>query len=150
MLMVVSMIPAFGLYLMTGTGRLPGLLIWTLFPSSFADRAKKWVTGTVTSIASWIGNAIGSHTNQAPWAPAYVPAMIVCGVMYDLRCVLFIAWGFYCKSIMSENSDVFENQRRDAVVPEMELSLQESSRQGQIQDESDVTDRENVSSRYSM
>ncbi|KAH7234246.1 major facilitator superfamily domain-containing protein [Fusarium solani] len=159
-LMVVSTIPAFvgmlalgllpkdgmlwtrwGLYLMTVTGRLPGLLIWTLLPSNVAGRTKKSVTGAVMFIAYCIGNAIGAQTFQAKWAPRYVPSMIICGVMYALECVLFILWRFYY---------IVQNRRRAKLVEEMGLTPEESAHQGQINGEMDVTDWENIHFRYSM
>lgn len=87
-----------GLYLMTVTGRLPGLMIWTLLPSNVAGRTKKSVTGAVIFIAYCIGNAIGAQTFRAEWAPRYVPSIIICGIMYATECVLFIIWRFYCKT----------------------------------------------------
>ncbi|RTE69570.1 hypothetical protein BHE90_016046 [Fusarium euwallaceae] len=159
-LMVVSTIPAFvgmlalgllpkdgmlwtrwGLYLMTVTGRLPGLLIWTLLPSNVAGRTKKSVTGAVMFIAYCIGNAIGAQTFQAKWAPRYVPSMIICGVMYALECVLFILWRFYY---------IVQNRRRAKLVEEMGLKPEESAHQGQINGEMDVTDWENIHFKYSM
>jgi hypothetical protein len=82
---------------MTVTGNLPGLMIWTLLPSNVAGRTKKSVTGTVMFIAYCTGNSIGAQTFQAKWAPRYIPAIIICGVMYGLECVLFISWRFYCE-----------------------------------------------------
>ncbi|UKZ47994.1 hypothetical protein TrVGV298_002230 [Trichoderma virens] len=70
-----------GLYLMTATGRLPGLLIWTLLPSNIAGRTKKSVTSAVIFIAYCTGNAIGAQVFRAEWAPRYIPAIIICGVI---------------------------------------------------------------------
>ncbi|KAJ9156304.1 Major facilitator superfamily transporter [Pleurostoma richardsiae] len=130
-----------GMYLMTVTGNLPGLMIWTLLPSNVAGRTKKSVTGTVMFIAYCTGNSIGAQTFQAKWAPRYIPAIIICGVMYGLECVLFISWRFYY---------VWQNRRRDRLVREMGLSPEQSAHQGRINGESDMTDWENVHFRYSM
>lgn len=118
--MVISTIPAFigmlalallpkdgmlwtrwGLYLMTVTGNLPGLLIWTFLPSNVAGRTKKSVTGTVIFVAYCVGNSIGAQTFRAEWAPKYIPSIIICATMYALECCLFISWRFYCMSTSS-------------------------------------------------
>ncbi|RSL82192.1 hypothetical protein CEP52_017026 [Fusarium oligoseptatum] len=139
-LMVVSTIPAFvgmlalgllpkdgmlwtrwGLYLMTVTGRLPGLFDLDLAP---VQRGRQ-----------------NQETFQAKWAPRYVPSMIICGVMYALECVLFILWRFYY---------IVQNRRRAKLVEEMGLTPEESAHQGQINGEMDVTDWENIHFKYSM
>lgn len=86
-----------GLYLMTATSRLTGLMMWTLFPSNVAGRTKKSVIGTVMFIAYCVGGAVGVQTFRAEWAPRYIPAIILCGIMYGVVCALFIAWRFYCE-----------------------------------------------------
>ncbi|KAH8736459.1 major facilitator superfamily domain-containing protein [Ilyonectria robusta] len=158
--MVISTIPAFigmlalallpkdgmlwtrwGLYLMTVTGNLPGLLIWTFLPSNVAGRTKKSVTGTVIFVAYCVGNSIGAQTFRAEWAPKYIPSIIICATMYALECCLFICWRFYY---------IWQNKIRDKKVAEMGLTAEESAHQGQINGESDMTDRENIHFRYSM
>lgn len=86
-----------GLYMMTATSRLTGLLLWTLLPSNVAGRTKKSVVGSVMFIAYCVGGAIGVQTFRAEWAPRYIPAIILCGIMYGVVCALFIAWRFYCE-----------------------------------------------------
>lgn len=86
-----------GLYMMTATSRLTGLLLWTLLPSNVAGRTKKSVIGSVMFIAYCVGGAIGVQTFRAEWAPRYIPAIILCGTMYGVVCALFIAWRFYCE-----------------------------------------------------
>ncbi|KAM0263427.1 hypothetical protein ACHAQJ_001283 [Trichoderma viride] len=70
-----------GLYLMTATSRLTGLMMWTLLPSNVAGRTKKSVIGTVMFIAYCVGGAIGVQTFRAEWAPRYIPAIILCGII---------------------------------------------------------------------
>jgi hypothetical protein len=91
-----------GLYMMTATGRLTGLLLWTLLPSNVAGRTKKSVVGSVMFIAYCVGGAIGVQTFRAEWAPRYIPAIVLCGIMYGVVCALFIAWRFYCE-FLAEN-----------------------------------------------
>lgn len=86
-----------GLYLMTATSRSTGLMMWTLFPSNVAGRTKKSVIGTVMFIAYCVGGAVGPQTFRAEWAPRYIPAIILCGIMYGVVIALFIAWRFYCE-----------------------------------------------------
>lgn len=114
--MVVSTIPAFigmmalaflpkdgmlwtrwGMYLMSTTGDLSGLMIWTILPSNVAGRTKKSVTGTVMFVAYCVGNSIGAQVFRAEWAPKYIPSIVICGIMYGLECFLFLSWRLYCK-----------------------------------------------------
>lgn len=93
-----------GLYLMMATARLPATLIWTLLPSNVAGRTKKSVTSAIIFIAVCIGNAIGSQTFRAEWAPRYVPALVICGIMYAAQCVLFVLWRLHCKFFLYKNA----------------------------------------------
>lgn len=129
------------MYLMTVTGTLPGLLIWTLLPSNVAGRTKKSVTATLMFIAYCAGNSIGAQVFQAHWAPKYLPAMIICGVMYGLECVLFLVWRAYY---------TWEIRRRDGIVEASGQVPEQAKHQGRINSESDMTDRDNVHFRYSM
>jgi hypothetical protein len=92
-----------GLYLMMATGRLPATLIWTLLPSNVAGRTKKSVTSAIIFIAVCIGNAIGSQTFRAEWAPRYVPALVICGIMYAAQGILFVLWRLHCKFFLYDN-----------------------------------------------
>ncbi|KAM0449350.1 hypothetical protein ACHAPV_008806 [Trichoderma viride] len=130
-----------GLYMMTATSRLTGLLLWTLLPSNVAGRTKKSVIGSVMFIAYCVGGAIGVQTFRAEWAPRYIPAIILCGTMYGVVCALFIAWRFYY---------IMENKRRARIVKAMGMTLEESAQQGKINGESDMTDRQNIHFRYSV
>ncbi|EHK22945.1 uncharacterized protein TRIVIDRAFT_150101 [Trichoderma virens Gv29-8] len=130
-----------GLYLMTATGRLPGLLIWTLLPSNIAGRTKKSVTSAVIFIAYCTGNAIGAQVFRAEWAPRYIPAIIICGVMYAVACVLFITWRLYY---------VTQNKRRAKRVAEMGMTPEQSEYQGKINGESGMTDWQNIHFRYNL
>ncbi|KAL7935687.1 major facilitator superfamily domain-containing protein [Trichoderma chlorosporum] len=158
--MVVSTIPAFigmlalgllpkegmlwtrwGLYLMTATGRLPGLLMSTLLPSNIAGRTKKSVISIVMYVGYCVGSATGAQTFRAEWAPRYIPSIIICGIMYGMTCALFIAWRLYY---------VAENKRRAKKIAEMGMTPEQSARQGKINGESDMTDRQNLHFKYSM
>ncbi|KAM6482215.1 MFS general substrate transporter [Trichoderma sp. SZMC 28011] len=130
-----------GLYLMTATSRSTGLMMWTLFPSNVAGRTKKSVIGTVMFIAYCVGGAVGPQTFRAEWAPRYVPAIILCGIMYGVVIALFIAWRFYY---------IMENKRRDKIIKEMGMTPEKSAHQGKINGESDMTDRQNIHFKYSM
>lgn len=120
--MIVSVIPAFcgmlalallphassllwvrwGVYFMTSVGNLAGPLIWTLLPSNVAGRTKKSVTGTVLFIAYCVGNCVGAQVFRAKEAPRYIPAIVVCSIMYGLEIVLMIAWRTYCKYLSTQ------------------------------------------------
>ncbi|KAK4080977.1 hypothetical protein Trihar35433_2082 [Trichoderma harzianum] len=130
-----------GLYLMMATGRLPALLIWTLLPSNVAGRTKKSVTSAIVFIAVCIGNAIGSQTFRAEWAPRYVPALVVCGIMYAVQCILFVLWRLHYVS---------QNRRRAKKIAEMGITPEESIYQGKINGESDMTDWQNIHFRYNL
>ncbi|KAL6902624.1 major facilitator superfamily domain-containing protein [Trichoderma evansii] len=130
-----------GLYLMTATSRLTGLLMWTFLPSNVAGRTKKSVIGTVIFIAYCVGGAIGVQTFRAEWAPRYIPAIVLSGIMYGVVCALFIAWRFYY---------IVENKRRAKMIKEMGMTLEQSAHQGKINGESDMTDRQNIHFKYSV
>ncbi|KAF3077069.1 hypothetical protein CFAM422_000866 [Trichoderma lentiforme] len=130
-----------GLYLMTATSRSTGLMMWTLFPSNVAGRTKKSVIGTVMFIAYCVGGAVGPQTFRAEWAPRYIPAIILCGIMYGVVIALFIAWRFYY---------IMENKRRAKIIKEMGMTPEQSAHQGKINGESDMTDRQNIHFIYSM
>ncbi|KAL6834448.1 major facilitator superfamily domain-containing protein [Trichoderma camerunense] len=130
-----------GLYLMTATSRSTGLMMWTLFPSNVAGRTKKSVIGTVMFIAYCVGGAVGPQTFRAEWAPRYISAIILCGIMYGVVIALFIAWRFYY---------IMENKRRAKVIKEMGMAPEQSAHQGKINGESDMTDRQNIHFIYSM
>ncbi|KAL6690541.1 MFS general substrate transporter [Trichoderma pleuroticola] len=130
-----------GLYLMMATGRLPAVLIWTLLPSNVAGRTKKSVTSAIMFIAVCIGNAVGSQTFRAEWAPRYVPALVICGIMYAVQCILFVLWRLHYVS---------QNRRRAKKVAEMGMTPEESIYQGKINGESDMTDWQNIHFRYNL
>jgi hypothetical protein len=54
-----------GMFLMTITGKLPGLFIWTILYSNIAGRTKKFVTSAVLFIAYCTGNTIGAQVFMA-------------------------------------------------------------------------------------
>lgn len=114
--MVICLIPAFigmmvlaflpknghlwlrwGMFLMTVTGNLPGLLIWTILPSNIAGRTKKSVTSAILFIAYCTGNAIGAQVFQAKDAPRYITGLTVCAIFYGVETVLMLTWRYYCE-----------------------------------------------------
>jgi MFS transporter, ACS family, allantoate permease len=86
-----------GMFLMTVTGNLPGLLIWTILPSNIAGRTKKSVTSAVLFIAYCTGNAIGAQVFQAKDAPRYITGLTVCAIFYGVETVLMLTWRYYCE-----------------------------------------------------
>ncbi|KAJ4864448.1 major facilitator superfamily domain-containing protein [Trichoderma breve] len=129
LLMIISTIPGF-----------VGLLALGLLPTE-AGRTKKSVIGTVMFIAYCVGGAVGPQTFRAEWAPRYIPAIILCGIMYGVVIALFIAWRFYY---------IMENKRRAKTIKEMGMTPEQSAHQGKINGESDMTDRQNIHFKYSM
>ncbi|RAH85568.1 major facilitator superfamily transporter [Aspergillus japonicus CBS 114.51] len=130
-----------GMYFMTIIGNVAGPLIWTLLPSNVAGRTKKSVTGTVLFIAYCAGNCIGAQVFRDKDAPRYIPAIVVCSVMYALEIVLMGAWRSYY---------IWQNTRRDRLVAEMGLTKEQSLHLGRLNAEEDMTDWENVHFRYSV
>ncbi|GME36964.1 hypothetical protein OIDMADRAFT_135607 [Neofusicoccum parvum] len=130
-----------GMYLMTVTGNVTGLLIWTLLPSNVAGRTKKSVTSTILFVAYCAGNAAGAQVFRAKDAPRYIPAITVCSAMYGLQFVLMGAWCTYCRKT---------NQYRDKILAERGVSAEESAFEGRLNAENDMTDFENVHFRYSF
>lgn len=74
-------------------------VMWTLLPSNVAGRTKKSVTSTILLIAYCAGNCIGAQVFQDKDAPMYIPAIVVCAVMYAVEFVLMVVWRFYCESV---------------------------------------------------
>ncbi|KAH0531310.1 hypothetical protein TsFJ059_000160 [Trichoderma semiorbis] len=102
---------------------------------------KKSVTSAIMFIAVCIGNAIGSQTFRAEWAPRYVPALVICGIMYAVQCILFVLWRLHYVS---------QNRRRAKKIAEMGMTPEESIYQGKINGESDMTDWQNIHFRYNL
>lgn len=75
-----------------------GTVMWTLLPSNVAGRTKKSVTSTILLVGYCTGNCIGAQVFQAKDAPMYIPAIVVCAVMYGVEFVLMVVWRFYCES----------------------------------------------------
>ncbi|PYI25165.1 hypothetical protein BP00DRAFT_499705 [Aspergillus indologenus CBS 114.80] len=117
------------------------LVIWTLLPSNVAGRTKKSVTGTVRFVAYGAGNCIGAQVFRDKDAPRYIPAIVVCAVMYALEIVLMGTWRSYY---------IWQNARRDRLVAEMGLTKEQSLHLGRLNAEEDMTDWENVHFRYSV
>lgn len=136
-------------------------VMWTLLPSNVAGRTKKSVTSTILLIAYCAGNTIGAQVFQDKDAPMYIPAIVICAVMYAAEFVLMVAWRFYCKSdpagvprdtnrSIDHRVDQWENRRRAALIADMGLTAEESLHQGRLNAESDMTDYENVHFKYSI
>ncbi|KII84837.1 hypothetical protein PLICRDRAFT_167211 [Plicaturopsis crispa FD-325 SS-3] len=123
-----------GMFLMTVTGNLPGLLIWTFLPSNVAGRTKKSVTATVLFVAYCAGNAIGAQIFQAKDAPRYTPALITCAAMYGLEFVLMGSWRAYY---------AYKNAQRRRAIAAKNLTQQEIDQAGRLNAEADMTDFEN-------
>ncbi|RDW61677.1 hypothetical protein BP5796_11569 [Coleophoma crateriformis] len=159
--MIVSLIPAFigmmvlafiprtsghlwllwGMYLMTVTGNLPGLLIWTMLPSNIAGRTKKSVVGTMLFIGYCTGNSIAPQMFQSSAAPKYISGLTACAILYGLEILIMISWRCYY---------VWINKKRDRQVAAMGLTADERERQGHLNAEMDKTDTENIHFRYSF
>ncbi|PYH91572.1 MFS general substrate transporter [Aspergillus ellipticus CBS 707.79] len=130
-----------GMFFITSIGNLAGPLIWTLLPSNVGGRTKKSVTGTVLFIAYCVGNCVGAQVFRSEDAPRYIPAIVVCSIMYGLEIVIMAAWRTYY---------VWQNHRRAALIREMGLTAAEAAHQGYLNAESDMTDLENVYFKYSL
>lgn len=72
---------------------------WTMVPSNIAGRTKKSIFSTALLIAYCAGNCIGAQVFQDKDAPRYIPAIVVCSVMYGLQFVLIMIWRAYCKKL---------------------------------------------------
>ncbi|KAJ5113980.1 hypothetical protein N7456_002514 [Penicillium angulare] len=159
-IMIASVIPAFigmlalallpheghlwtswGMFLMTIVGNVAGPLIWTFVPSNVAGRTKKSVTGTVVFVAYCAGNCIGAQVFQNKDAPRYIPAIVVCSIMYALEIFIMIAWRTYY---------VWQNSRRAKLISDLGMSEEDSGHQGRLNAESDMTDYENIHFKYSF
>ncbi|EHK16514.1 uncharacterized protein TRIVIDRAFT_195440 [Trichoderma virens Gv29-8] len=113
----------------------------TRLPSNIAGRTKRSVIGIVMFVGYCVGSAIGAQTFRAEWAPRYIPAIIICGIMYGVMCALFIAWRLYYMA---------ENKRRAKKIAEMRMTPEQSAHQGTINGEADMTDRQNIHFKYSV
>ena len=78
----------YGCYLMTVTGTLPGLIVFTMLPSNVAGRTKKSAVGTALFIGYCAGNSAGSQIFQSRWAPDYTPAIGILAALYGLEFIL--------------------------------------------------------------
>lgn len=139
-------------------------VIWTFLPSNVAGRTKKTVTSTVLFVAYCVGNAIGAQMMLPSDAPRYIHGITACGVLYFVEFCSMGLWRFYCKCnlhnpslfrerrVMEANqqaaTDIWENKRRAKLIEEQGFTEEESQRQGKINAESDMTDRENIHFKY--
>lgn len=90
----------------------------------------------------------------------YIPAIVVCSVMYGLQFIILSIWRLYCKTSSGFHTlgssptnlmiDIRQNQKRDRLVRELGMSVTEAEHQGRLNAESDMTDVENVHFRYNM
>lgn len=130
-----------GLYLMTTTGTLPGLLMWTLLPSNVAGRTKKSVTATLLFVGYCAGNATGAQLFQDKDAPDYIPGLTGCGVVYGIEFSLVVLWRMYYS---------YQNSSREKRVAAMGLDAEECRKMGLLNAEEDMDDFENVFFRYAL
>ncbi|KAH8650025.1 major facilitator superfamily domain-containing protein [Xylariales sp. PMI_506] len=114
---------------------------WSLVPSNIAGRTRKTMVSTALLVAYCAGNCIGAQVFRSKDAPRYIPAIVVCSIMYGVEFVLVVSWRLYY---------VWQNKRRDRMETEMGLSKEQAEHQGRIYAESDMTDIENIHFRYSM
>ncbi|EIM84644.1 MFS general substrate transporter [Stereum hirsutum FP-91666 SS1] len=123
-----------GLYLMSVTGNINGLLIWTFVASNVAGRTKKSVVSTIMFIGYCVGNAIGAQMFQAKDAPRYVPALIACAVLAFVQFWMLLAWRTYY---------VLQNKKRERVAEKEGITEEQRVQLGAINGEQDMTDLEN-------
>ncbi|KAF3011469.1 hypothetical protein E8E14_005182 [Neopestalotiopsis sp. 37M] len=130
-----------GVYFITSIGNVAAPMTWTLIPSNIAGRTKKSVISTVLLIAYCTGNTIGAQVFQEKDAPRYIPAIVVCSVMYGLQFVILSIWRLYY---------IRQNRKRDAMLRDLGMSEEDAKHQGRLNAESDMTDVENIHFRYNM
>ncbi|KAL0071105.1 hypothetical protein AAF712_001663 [Marasmius tenuissimus] len=76
----------FGMYFMTVTVNVNGLMIWLFVPSNVAGRTKKAIVSSILFVGYCAGNSAGSQFFRAKDAPRYVPAIIACAICLGLQC----------------------------------------------------------------
>ncbi|KAK7062699.1 hypothetical protein VNI00_000187 [Paramarasmius palmivorus] len=97
----------FGMFLMTMTVNVNGLMLWLFIPSNIAGRTKKSIVSSILFVGYCTGNAAGSQFFRAKDAPRYVPAIIACAICLALQFLFILSWRFYL---------VFLNRSREAAA----------------------------------
>jgi len=129
----------FGMYFMTATNNINGLLLWMHVPSNVGGRTKKSAVSSIMFIAYCVGNAGGSQFFLAKDAPRYIPALIACSICLGLEFVFILTWRFYL---------AYQNYSRDKAAEAAGLNSEQVKELGAINGENDLTDRQNPHFRY--
>ncbi|ESK81007.1 major facilitator superfamily transporter [Moniliophthora roreri MCA 2997] len=129
----------FGMYLMTMTVNVNGLMLWLFVPSNVAGRTKKSIVSSILFVAYCTGNAAGPQFFRAKDAPRYIPAMIACTICFALNFVIVLSWRIYL---------VYLNRTRDAAAAAQGLTPEQVEELGAMNAEKDMTDRQNPHFRY--
>ncbi|KAJ4489730.1 MFS general substrate transporter [Lentinula edodes] len=130
----------FGMYFMTMTTNINGLLLWMHVPSNVGGRTKKSAVSSIMFIAYCVGNAGGSQFFRAVDAPRYIPALIACSICLGLEFVFVLTWRFYL---------AYQNHVRDKAAEAEGLTPEQVKELGAQNGEKDITDRKNPHFRYS-
>jgi len=126
--------PKYGCYLITVTGTVTGLMIWSIAISNVAGRTKKSVVSTSLFIAYCVGNSIGAQLFRAEWAPNYLPAIGISSGFYALEFIMMFCFRLYYVRI---------NRRRAKVIEQRGMCEEEVKREGEILAERDTPDHLN-------
>ena len=116
------------------------VLILSLISANTAGYSKKVTVNAVNLIAYCVGNLVGPQTFQAKDAPDYHPAKIAMCVCFGICMLVFliIRWCY-----------VRENTRRDVLMHSGDVDANRTYTDKEAA-ELDLTDRENLSFRYSL
>ncbi|KAF9063529.1 MFS general substrate transporter [Rhodocollybia butyracea] len=129
----------FGMYFMTVTSNINGLLLWMHVPSNVGGRTKKSVVSSIMFIAYCVGNAGGSQFFLAKDAPRYIPALIACSICLGLEFVFILVWRIWLS---------YQNHSRDKAAEAAGLTPEQIKVLGAENGERDMTDRQNPHFRY--
>ncbi|KAG7095022.1 hypothetical protein E1B28_005816 [Marasmius oreades] len=129
----------FGMYFMTMSVNINGLLLWIFVPSNIAGRTKKSIVSSILFVGYCAGNAAGSQFFQEKDAPRYVPAIIACAICFALQFCSILAWRLYL---------VYQNHIRDRALMAEGLTREQAKEIGAKLAEEDMTDRKNPYFRY--
>ncbi|ESK88825.1 major facilitator superfamily transporter [Moniliophthora roreri MCA 2997] len=129
----------FGMYLMTMTVNINGLMLWLFVASNVAGRTKKSIVLSILFIAYCAGSAAGPQFFRAKDAPRYIPAIIACAICFALNFVMVLSWRIYL---------VYLNRTRDAAAAAQGLTPEQVKELGAMNAEKDMTDRQNPHFRY--
>jgi len=130
----------FGMYFMTMTSNINGLLLWMHLPSNVAGRTKKSAVSSIMFIAYCVGNAGGSQFFLAKDAPRYIPALVACSICLGLELLFILTWRFYL---------AHQNNSRCKAADALGLTAEQVKQLGAENGEQDFTDRQNLHFRYS-